>query len=114
MMMQYNKNEILNYKRPNISSEIKKIERNLKFIVDLYDKKEKINLINNTMEILNTLKTSRQICYIRYYSSGFDKKKESEILFWNKYDEIIDRYDYILLDYLIKYKMCNLKISNES
>ena len=67
MMMQYNKNEILNYKRPNISSEIKKIERNLKFIVDLYDKKEKINLINNTMEILNTLKTSRQICYIRYY-----------------------------------------------
>ena len=71
MMMQYNKNEILNYKRPNISSEIKKIERNLKFIVDLYDKKEKINLINNTMEILNTLKTSRQICYIRYYSSGF-------------------------------------------
>lgn len=27
MMMQYNKNEILNYKRPNISSEIKKIER---------------------------------------------------------------------------------------
>ena len=90
MMMQYNKNEILNYKRPNISSEIKKIERNLKFIVDLYDKKEKINLINNTMEILNTLKTSRQICYIRYYSSGFDKKKESEILFWNKYDEIID------------------------